>query len=680
MSTDFFQQQDVARSRTRWLVVLFILAVAAIILAVHVVVSLLISAGDVGSQLVEGQSGQFDPLWDPRLLAGIGLGVLMVILAGSFIRIAQLASGGEAVALLLGGRLIDRQTRDPAERRLLNVVEEMALASGVPMPPVYVLDQESSINAFAAGHQPGDAVIGVSRGSLTYLSRDELQGVMAHEFSHILNGDMRLDLRLAGLVYGILALAILGYYLLRIAARTPRSSKKEGGGAVIVMLAIGLALLVIGYIGVFFGKLIKAAVSRQREYLADSAAVQFTRYPSGIAGALKKIGGLPERSRIRDAHAEEVSHMFFSDAFEGMFLNFFATHPPLATRIQRIEPDFDGRFPRVKPLAETDVPRPDGAPVADSAQAAEIRDFLASKGKAERPKTVPADALQAALGRHGVGQGVPLVEQLVYASALVASMPAPLTAAAHEPYSVRALIYALLLDRGETVRESQLAHLKQRIEEPSFRETGQLWALIEHMSEEARAPLVDMAIPALKRLSPPQYGVFRDNVEALVQADAKLDLFEYMIRTTVLRHLDVHFGLAKPVATRYVAIQPLLEPLRVVLSTLAHAGQEDLEAAQRAFQQAATAIDRPLSLLPAGECSLKAFDAALQELAQAAPKVRRVLVNACVTCIAADGQVTARESALLRAVCAMLGRPVPPILLSSATKPEDGGGEQRTGK
>lgn len=677
MSTDFFQQQDVARSRTRWLVVLFILAVAAIIFTIHVVVAILLVTGGAGNWSSD-RGVLWDPLWDPRFFAGISLGTLAVILVGSLIRVAELSSGGEAVALLLGGRLIDRQTQDPAERRLLNVVEEMALASGVPMPPVYVLDQESSINAFAAGHQPGDAVIGVSRGSLTYLSRDELQGVMAHEFSHILNGDMRLDLRLAGMVYGILVLAILGYYVLRMTTYSSRSSRKGGGGAALIV-AIGFALLVVGYIGVFFGKLIKAAVSRQREYLADSAAVQFTRYPGGIGGALKKIGGLPERSRIRDAHAEEVSHMFFSDAFEGMFLNFFATHPPLAARIRRIEPDFDGRFPRVTPLVESDVPRTEPTLVADSAQAAEIRDFLAAKGKPRQPKTVPADALQAALGRTGIGQGLSALEPILYASALVAAMPEPLTAAAHEPYSVRALIFALLLDRDAAIRQKQLANLKPRIEEPSFRETGQLLSLVEHMNDEARMPLVDMALPALKRLSPPQYGAFRDNVEALVQADAKLDLFEYMIRTTVLRHLDVHFGLARPVATRYVAIQPLLEPLRVVLSTLAHAGQENAEAAQRAFQQAAAAIDRPLSLLPASECSLKAFDAALGELAQAAPKVRRVLVNTCVTCIAADGHVTARESALLRAVCAMLGRPVPPILVSSATKPAEAG-QQRTEK
>ncbi len=668
MSTDFFQQQDVARRRTWWLVLLFVLAVVAIIAAVYVAAAMLLAASGPARVATDpdrwSQAGN-PSLWNPHLFAGVTLGTLAVILVGSLFRMAQLASGGESVALLLGGRLLDRQTNDPAERRLLNVVEEMALASGVPIPPVYVLDQESSINAFAAGHQPTDAVIGVSRGCLAYLTRDELQGVMAHEFSHILNGDMRLDLRLAGTVYGILILAILGYYLLRIGVYAPRSNKKDGGGLALALLATGLALLVIGYLGVFFGKLIKSAVSRQREYLADSAAVQVTRYPAGIAGALKKIGGLPERSRIHDAHAEEVSHMFFSDAFEGMFLNFFATHPPLAKRIQRIEPDFDGRFPQVATLLETGAPQAERSRLAaDNPQAAEIRDFLASTAQPKRPGATPTGVARAVLGPAVLGAGgAPAMGQLVYASSLLASMASPLVTAAHEPYSARALVYALLLAREGSVRETQLGYLKEHIEEQSFRETGQLASLVDQTGDETRVPLVDMVFPALKRLSSGQYATFRDNVEALVQADAKVDLFEYMIRTMLLRNLDVHFGRARPVSTRYLSIQPLLEPLRVVLSTLAYAGHDAVEAAQDAFQRAATAIGRSMSMLPREDCTLKALDAALQQLAEGGPKVRRTLLSACVACIAADGQITVKESELLRAVSGMLGCPVPPVPL-----------------
>ena len=281
----------------------------------------------------------------------VALGTILVVGMGSLYKIAELSAGGEQVALMLGGRAINPQTQDLAERRLLNVVEEMALASGVPVPPVYVLDHEPGINAFAAGHQPGDAVVAVSAGCLRYLNREELQGVLGHEFSHILNGDMRLNLRLIGIVFGILVLAVIGYYTMRFAGLSSSRDEKSGGAAA-AMVILGLTLLVFGYLGVFLGKLIKSAISRQREFLADASSVQFTRNPGGIVGALKKIGGLAEGSRIRDAHAEEISHMFFGDAFAGSLFNFFATHPPLGERIRAFEPQFDGRFPQVEPLAD----------------------------------------------------------------------------------------------------------------------------------------------------------------------------------------------------------------------------------------------------------------------------------------------------------------------------------------
>ena len=350
MATDFFQRQDHARRQTARLLVMFALSVAAIILAIYLVAVL----GTAGVQQDHRYGAHAHPaaqpsLWNPVLFAWVTLGTLLVVGFGSLYKIAELSAGGEQIALMLGGRAINPQTTDLAERRLLNVVEEMALASGIPVPPVYVLDHEPGINAFAAGHQPGDAVVAVSAGCLQYLTREELQGVMGHEFSHILNGDMRLNLRLIGIVYGILVLAILGYYVMRIAGVSSGDSKREGGAAGFFLL--GLALLIFGYLGVFFGNLIKSAISRQREFLADASSVQFTRNPGGIAGALKKIGGLADGSRIRDGHASEISHMFFGDAFAGSFFNLFATHPPLEERIRALEPEFDGQFPEVQPLA-----------------------------------------------------------------------------------------------------------------------------------------------------------------------------------------------------------------------------------------------------------------------------------------------------------------------------------------
>ena len=321
---DFFERQDQARRSTRRLIAYFMLAVILIILSIYI----------AGITIFFGFNVNADPelpfqWWNPDLFLWITGATLCVVVIGSLYKIFALSKGGEVVARWLGGRLIDSSTSDPQERRLLNVVEEMAIASGTPVPSVFLLEEEKSINAFAAGFTPADAVIGVTRGTLQILSREELQGVIAHEFSHILNGDMRLNIRLIGVLNGILVIAMIGYAILR-STRTS-SSKKNGGGAV---LAFGVALLIIGYVGVFFGKFIKSAVSRQREFLADASAVQFTRDPDGIAGALKKIGGLAHGSRIQNPKAEEMSHLFFSDGKHGKaspFLSMRNRKPPVQT-------------------------------------------------------------------------------------------------------------------------------------------------------------------------------------------------------------------------------------------------------------------------------------------------------------------------------------------------------------
>jgi len=662
MSTDFFQQQDTARRKTGTLVVLFLLAVAAIVLAIYLLVAAIFVAGHE----YQAASGATRPrtvgLWEPEVFLWVALGTVTVILLGSLYKIAELSAGGETVALMLGGRLVDPHTKELAERRVLNVVEEMALASGVPVPPVYVLDDERSINAFAAGHTPGNAVIGVSRGALTYLNRDELQGVMGHEFSHILNGDMRLNLRLIGILNGILILAILGYYLMRMSGNSwGGSRKKEGGGLVL----LGLGLLIIGYIGVIFGKLIKAAVSRQREYLADASAVQFTRYPGGIAGALKKIGGLAEGSRIKDGHAEECSHLFFGDAFAGSLVNLLSTHPPLAERIKRIDPSFDGTFPEVEPVAaevggtmEAPGAGEEVRPGADEQRTAadEFRTAAEKRRRAPGAKTLSLDPTGMA-GRIGL----PGAAQIAFASALLEAMSGPVRDASREPYSARAVVYALLLNREEDMRQKQLADLKSRVEERCYRETLQMAAEVDRMAEDARLPLVDVTLPALKRLSPDQYTAFRDRVEALVAADGKMDLFEYVVRAVILKYLDVHFGLSKPPAVRYRALTPLVPAMGTVFSTLSYAGQESPADAQRALDQAAATVGQSLTLLPTEQCSLDAFDAAMGELAQATPQVKKRIIGAAAACVVADGKVTVKEGELLRVISAMLGCPMPPL-------------------
>lgn len=656
-ATDFFSWQDYARRQTTRLVVMFGLSVLAIILILYLVAVTALGQIDSEHQAPSRHASWSDHsgsgslvsgggYWNPPLFAAIGLGTLIVVGLGSLYKVAELSSGGESVALMLGGRPVDPQTKDPAERRFLNVVEEMSIASGVPVPPVFILENESGINAFAAGVHPNDAVVAVSQGALTYLNREELQGVVAHEFSHILNGDMRLNLRLIGLVYGILVLAIIGYYVMRSTSFSSRNDEKKGGAAAI--LFIGLAMYILGYLGVFFGNLIKSAISRQREYLADASAVQFTRYPAGIAGALKKIGGLAEGSRIRDSHAEEVSHMFFGDALAGSFFQLFATHPPLIDRIRRLDPEFQGQFPEVEPAD----PSADAAPQRPVSRVA--------TGAAQQVP-VAAMALDNATRLSEVGR--PQQDHLDYAGEVLRDLPAALADAAREPSSARALVYALLLARDDQpTRDRQFALLQSTSDAVVFRETGQLAEVVQSMDDRHRLPLAGLAVPALRHLSPAQYQSFRQVIDSLTKVDGKLDLFEYCLCTMLFSYLDVQFHLRPAPTVRYRSISPLQAPLATILSALAYAGQSQAEEVQKAFLTGVEGLAPKVVLLPAEQCTFTNFDAALGELAQAAPPVKRQVLAACLRCITADGTITSKESELLRTIAAALACPLPPNL------------------
>ena len=642
---DFFQHQDAARRRTGLLVALFVLAVLCIIAAVYVVV-----AG-----FLFWQSEMEDPamLWNPLMLGAVGGGVVLVVAGGSIYKIAQLNGGGEVVARSLSGRPVSADTTDPAERKLLNVVEEMALASGTPVPPVYLMDREGGINAFAAGWSPGDAVIGVTRGCVEQLSRDQLQGVIAHEFSHIFNGDMRTNIRLIGVIHGIIAIGIIGYFILRTALESSRyrsHRSKDKGGGTLALAALGGALIVIGFAGTFFGRLIKAAVSRQREFLADASAVQFTRNPDGIAGALQKIGGYTHGSRISDPKAEEVSHMFFGQGLSlGLLL---ATHPPLDRRIQRIDPSWDGRYPGVTPST-----RQQQKPNLKLAEF-QGRSSLAGLAGAEEG---------AAVGQgtpHATEQiGRPTPEHVGYAAELLGRIPQAVREAAREPHGAQAAVYALLLDRDEAIRRRQLQRLSQGGERPSYHALQRLLPQMSDFDAACRLPLVDLALPILRRLTPEQYRGFKADLEELIQADERTDLFEWALRRVVAHHLDPRFeGDLKP-HVRYRKLRPLADRLSCLLSTLAYAGHRDAAAAEHAFAAGVRQlgfVDLPMA--ERADCGLRPVDEALEAVALASPGVKKRTLNACAACIATDAEVTIHEAELLRAIADSLDCPMPPLL------------------
>ncbi|MBX7165716.1 MAG: M48 family metallopeptidase [Pirellulales bacterium] len=661
MAMDFFEHQAHARRLTLRLVLLFSLAVVCIVATVCLVLGL-----TLGGVLTGGKTaGMARPLANLWLYTVVAPATLSVIGLGSLYKTIELARGGEAVALLLGGRLLQPQSGGLAEQRLLNVVEEMAIASGLPVPPVYVMKDERGINAFAAGFRPDQAVIGVTRGCLEHLNRDELQGVIAHEFSHILNGDMRLNIRLIGVLHGILVIALVGYYVLRAVGRGGSGDKK---GATFAIAAAALALMGVGYVGVFFGRLIKSAISRQREFLADASAVQFTRNPDGIAGALRKIGGLQAGSRVVDEHAEEASHMFFGNGVRNPLFTWLATHPSLTERIRRIDPAWDGRFPRtaqLPPLADDEAPRrrPAAREAAVEVVPEELAAGLAVDSAAELDelrRKAKRRNVQVAEAPEKVGQ--PEAQEVSYAHVLVPDYPPLVRQAADEPHGARAVILAILLEDRPEIRDRQQRLLAERLDAATLRELALLLPQVDALAVDARLPLAELCVRALKQLSVRQYKEYRAVLQAVVQADDQLSRFEYLLWTIVVRTLDIRFGLEREPTVKYRRLDAVAPAAITLLDMLAAVGHDSPVEADAALRAGLTKLGLQADARVPRGCSLRDLDLALRSLAQAVPAVKRTVVEACAACTGADGRATSAEAELLRAACAVLGCPMPPLL------------------
>ncbi len=641
---DFFSAQDDARRKTRWLVVLFVLAILALVVLTNLFIMLFAEYST--DYYVQGHTpATFWDRFDWQRFFWIGLGVTVVILLGSFIRTLSLRGGGRVVAEMMDGRLVSGNPRDALERRLLNVVEEMAIAAGTPVPQVYVMDHEEGINAFAAGYGAGDAVIAVTRGALEKLSRAELQGVIGHEFSHIVNGDMRLNLRLIGILFGILMVALIGRQVLRWGAIAGSRRSRDNNGVPLVVL--GLGLLILGYVGVFFGNLIKAAVSRQREYLADASSVQFTREPQGIAGALKKIGGDAQGSLIRHPDAEELSHAYFSEGIHYLFgLNgLFATHPPLEQRIRRLDPGWNGEFIVPRPVTPREVEREEEkrARLSPAAVAAGTVVLTSVLDNLERGAEPSAAKLQEA-GRE------------------LQSLPETLRTAAREPHGARALIYALALDDEEAPRQAQLQHLRRHADKGVAELTERNLDLVKRLAPRLRLTLVDLALPALRQLSPAQYRLFRDNLTALVEMDGRITAFEWALQKVVLHHLETEFEGRKPPLGRVGRYRPLRREIEILLGYLARHAHRSRMDALHAFQAGARTMEMEGLQMPEdGALTVEALESALERLARLKPLLKPKLLKACAHCVASDGRVTALEMELLRAYAALLDCPLPPL-------------------
>ena len=650
---NFFEAQDNARRTSRRLVGAYIVATIAIVLAVTALVGVvLFNFSQAGYQYAASPgvtTGDFiaEQQW---VLIGTAILTTLFILGASLFKTSVLSAGGGRVATDMGGTLVPADVQDPLRRRLRNVVEEMAIASGVPVPEIYVLEEEVGINAFAAGYTPSDAAVAVTRGALELLERDELQGVIAHEFSHILNGDMRLNIRLMGVLFGIMVLGLVGRLIVRGGYhRSIISSRRDRGHP--VTLAIGLGLIIVGAIGVILARIIKAGISRQREHLADASAVQFTRQSSGIANALKKIGGFGGGSKITSRDPEEVSHMLFGEG--ASFIRLFATHPPLVQRIQALDPSFKASdFPRVDPRERSASMRADAV---HSSLAGGITTALASGGATFLPDSIAET----------VGQ--PESEHIEYAQHLRQSVPDSLYDAAHSSEFAYLLTIALVLDRDGSALDRQLSLVKEQLGAERARRVRRYFDDLADTGAEYRLPLLSIAFPALKLRPNQQLSYLVSLATRIIEIDGEIDFYEYCfyrILMSNLGHAIDPSGRRNAIRSRKRELQPAAINLLRVLASYGHTSEE---ASENAFR-AGIATLGPWAgqyRYEADEHSytVAVLDRSLDILLGLNSKGKESLLRAISTAAGHDGKLSIGEAELIRTVCATLDYPLPPILV-----------------
>ncbi len=643
---NFFEQQDKARGLSSYLFFLFGIAVVCIIISIFCVASLAVGFERNLAELA----------WTFELAVISSTVTIIAILIASTVRISWLSQGGKVIAESMGGQKLNQNTRDPLCRQILNVVEEMAIASGTPVPPVYLMNEEG-INAFAAGYSPRDAVIGVTKGCATKLNRDQLQGVMAHEFSHILNGDMRINIRLTGIIFGIVFLASIGRILTNIgylSGGRRRGGKDGGGGGVIVMLGIGL--LIIGGIGGFFGAMIRASISRQREFLADASAVQFTRNPDGIAGALKRIGGYSHGSKLKSAGAQEFSHMFFSSGISSMF----ATHPPLPIRIKRIDPNWKNIYPKTDQISES---------ASHGKKRAAISGFTASGSHPRGTEDQAPTQKNAKMHKRNRSAQSFLKneakidrEKIAHVRSLISSIPNSLLKQAKEPFDARCLLFGLLLDNQNLdARKRQIQMIEQQTEEGTVLLTEKVEPLLSKLSCEQKLILVEETRPAITELSMNQFSVFQTLIIQLIGADQSVDLFEWCL------HKVIEFDFGKKHYPRQLhgraSLRSRLPECSVILGALAHHGQDGADP-KPSFAQGMQSLDRSgqFNLPDKKDCGLSSMDKAIEKLNRMSATEKRSLINACARTIDHDGKTTDVEIQILRGIASALSCPLGPNL------------------
>ena len=633
---NFFEAQSKAKRSTSILIILFLLGVVGIILITNIFI-MFVWAFYQGDELQLSQNS-FIALFDIYTFFAVGLAVVAVVGLGSLYKLQQLSSGGHVVAEALGGILVPRDTTDFQYRQLLNVVDEMSIASGISAPPVYVLD-ESSINAFAAGLNFDDAVIGITQGALDSFEREELQGVIAHEFSHIFNGDMKLNIYITGVLHGILLIGLIGRGILNSFGRSRRrirtsSNKKNDAQSAIIMLGIGFS--VIGFVGTTVGEIIKSFISKEREYLADASAVQFTRYPQGIANALRKIGST--NSTINNNSSSTFSHLFFADGISDFWDSLFSTHPKLGDRILRIYPRWDGTY-----ITQT-----------------KKKNIYKREDKSKRKEQV-VEAVTTAVILNAMDQiGEPNEQRINQASSLLESIPNAIKSMCENPLSAQAVIFALLCSNEQ--KDKQIKYVKL-FSTTLFKQTSLALIYIQDLPRENYLVLMRLCITSLKMMSLPQYKIFKECTKNLVEADNKLSLLEFNMQHLIFTPLDIVFGISRTPKEKYSHLGVIREEVSIFISILAKEQKNDETSAKEAFDAAKKSIGASsLQYINIEKEKYRVLERSVKTLEIAKLGVRKKVLDMAVMALEHDGVISAKDLEMLNATASVLRLPLPLIL------------------
>lgn len=655
---NFFQHQENARKLSRRIYIAFFIVTILMIVAIDALVLIVVGLNSQTSTGINPVlvNGPFSLFSIDNIKANSGVLILAGILTAGTISLASigkvlsLRGGGSKVARDLGGTLVTADAREPLRRRLYNVVEEISIASGVPVPDVFILEHESAINAFAAGYGVSDAAVAVTQGTLEKLSRSELQGVVAHEFSHILNGDMRINIRLMGVIFGIMVLSLFGRKFLHVNKFQRRSSKNNSAGAII---AIGLALMIIGYLGLFFARWMKSAVSRQREYLADASAVQFTRNPDGISGALKKIAAYNTTSYLK-ADTEEVSHMLFTSAFSSKL---FATHPALQDRIKRIEKGFNAH--EIEHLAKKIRDKEQ----RDHFQASLAEEELLKKSEAKNNKgLLNIDEIIGYIGN-------PDSTRISAAILLAESLPDSLKQAVHSSeWSPEVLLYSLL-DSEPMLRDKQLLIVVQMMGSISEQKIQHIIETNGLVKTEQRLPLLEIAFPSIKRRPHEDLEKFLETLDRLANVDRDVDSFEFLLTRLLRQYLTDSVEPKRGPLHGNRSLKNCIDELTLVISILASHGQnskstQGIQLAQRAFKTGMSAVGiehKNLSFVDNWQAEL---DKSLTKLNELKVAEKKKVVIALGKTVLDDKKLITEEQEMMRVICALIHVPIP--LLQSA--------------